>query len=396
MSLNSTPRSNRLHIGIFGNRNVGKSSLINALTGQQISLVSDTPGTTTDPVYKSFELAGFGPVVFVDTAGFDDEGEIGALRISRTEQAVQKCDIALLLFDAAPTALHDRWSDILKEKKIPILAVVTKSTKLNVELLSGDIRARYGFEVLSVDSAAGSGIDALRKKIAAMAPDDFWDISIVGDLAGENDTVLLVMPQDIQAPKGRLILPQVQTTRELLDKKCVVISCTADKMQQALDSLANPPHLIITDSQVFDLVYPLKPKESLLTSFSVLFAGYKGDIKEFMEGAKAIYSLKETSRVLVAEACAHAPAEEDIGRVKIPNLMAKKLGFRPQIEFVRGNDFPKDLSGYDLIIHCGACMFSRKHVLNRMQAAKDAGVPICNYGIVLASLNGILDKIVTA
>ena len=202
MSLNSTPRSNRLHIGIFGNRNVGKSSLINALTGQQISLVSDTPGTTTDPVYKSFELAGFGPVVFVDTAGFDDEGEIGALRISRTEQAVQKCDIALLLFDAAPTALHDRWSDILKEKKIPVLAVVTKSTKLNVELLSGDIRARYGFEVLSVDSAAGSGIDALRKKIAAMAPDDFWDISIVGDLAGENDTVLLVMPQDIQAPKA--------------------------------------------------------------------------------------------------------------------------------------------------------------------------------------------------
>jgi len=391
MSLNDTPRANRLHIGLFGVRNAGKSSLINALTGQEISLVSDTPGTTTDPVYKSFELAGFGPVVFIDTAGFDDEGELGGLRIQKTREALQKCDIALVL-QPVQNDIYAKWVQTIKQRKIPVLAVATRADSADTTAVRMAAEA-YGLPFAAADSVTGTGIDALRKKIAAMAPDDFWDISIVGDLARENDTVLLVMPQDIQAPKGRLILPQVQTMRELLDKKCVVISCTADKMQQALSSLSAPPHLIITDSQVFDRVYPLKPKESLLTSFSVLFAGYKGDIHEFMQGAAAIERLSETSRVLIAEACAHAPAEEDIGRVKIPNLMTKKLGFRPQIDFVRGNDFPQDLSGYDLIIHCGACMFSRKHVLNRMQSAKEQGVPICNYGIVLAFLNGILDKI---
>jgi len=391
MSLNDTPRANRLHIGLFGVRNAGKSSLINALTGQEISLVSDTPGTTTDPVYKSFELAGFGPVVFIDTAGFDVEGELGGLRIQKTREALQKCDIALVL-QPVQNDIYAKWVQTIKQRKIPVLAVATRADSADTTAVRMAAEA-YGLPFAAADSVTGTGIDALRKKIAAMAPDDFWDISIVGDLARENDTVLLVMPQDIQAPKGRLILPQVQTMRELLDKKCVVISCTADKMQQALSSLSAPPHLIITDSQVFDRVYPLKPKESLLTSFSVLFAGYKGDIHEFMQGAAAIERLSETSRVLIAEACAHAPAEEDIGRVKIPNLMTKKLGFRPQIDFVRGNDFPQDLSGYDLIIHCGACMFSRKHVLNRMQSAKEQGVPICNYGIVLAFLNGILDKI---
>ena len=387
MSIQDTPRASRLHIGLFGRRNAGKSSLINALTGQEISLVSPVAGTTTDPVYKSFELAGVGPVVFIDTAGLDDVGDLGALRVERTRQALDKTDVAILVLTEAPME-ELPWLDLLKEKGRPVLAVLNKSDTLpSPDLTAEGLSEILGLPVLPVSAATGKNIDKLRTALAETAPPDFWELSITGDL------VLLVMPQDIQAPKGRLILPQVQTIRELLDKKCTVVSCTADCIETTLQALARPPKLIITDSQAFPTVWESKPAESLLTSFSILFAGYKGDIDEFLAGAKAIDGLVENSRVLIAEACAHAPKEEDIGRVKIPRLLRKKVGEGLSVDFVRGNDFPEDLSPYDLVIHCGACMFNRQNVMSRIAQAKNQNTPICNYGVVLAALNGILDKV---
>ncbi len=393
MSIQDTPRASRLHIGLFGRRNAGKSSLINALTGQEISLVSPVAGTTTDPVYKSFELAGVGPVVFIDTAGLDDVGDLGALRVERTRQALDKTDVAILVLTEAPME-ELPWLDLLKEKGRPVLAVLNKSDTLpSPDLTAEGLSEILGLPVLPVSAATGKNIDKLRTALAEAAPPDFWELSITGDLAQTGDLVLLVMPQDIQAPKGRLILPQVQTIRELLDKKCTVVSCTADCIETTLQALARPPKLIITDSQAFPTVWKSKPAESLLTSFSILFAGYKGDIDEFLAGAKAIDGLVENSRVLIAEACAHAPKEEDIGRVKIPRLLRKKVGEGLSVDFVRGNDFPEDLSPYDLVIHCGACMFNRQHVMSRIAQAKNQNTPICNYGVVLAALNGILDKV---
>jgi [FeFe] hydrogenase H-cluster maturation GTPase HydF len=260
--------------------------------------------------------------------------------------------------------------------------------------VSSLVEAVLGEKPLLVSAKEKQGMEEIRLAILEKLPQDFEQPSITGNLVGENDLVLLVMPQDIQAPKGRLILPQVQTMRELLDKKCLIMSCTTDKLPQTLQALAYPPKLIITDSQVFKTVYELKPEESMLTSFSVLMAGYKGDIRQFVEGASAIDSLTESSHILIAEACAHAPMTEDIGRVKIPRLLRKKIGEGLQIDMVSGSDFPKDLSKYDLIIHCGACMFNRKHVMNRLESASIQRVPMTNYGITLAHLMGILDKIV--
>lgn len=393
MSIQDTPRAGRLHIGLFGKRNAGKSSLINALTGQDISLVSPVAGTTTDPVYKSFELRGVGPVVFVDTAGFDDQGELGDLRVEKTRQAVEKTDLAILVFTDEPKE-ELSWLALFREKKVPVLAVLNKCDELeNPAALKESLAKALDLPVLAVSAKSGEHINTLRQEIIRLTPDDFWDLSITGDLAKAGDAVLLVMPQDIQAPKGRLILPQVQTTRELLDKKCSVVSCTADCLDSTLRALAHPPALIITDSQAFPTVWKAKPAESLLTSFSILFAAYKGDIQAFLDGAKAIGALTEDSKILVAEACAHAPTEEDIGREKIPGLLRKKIGAGLSFDFVRGNAFPDDLSPYALIIHCGACMFNRRHVLNRIAQAEQQGIPICNYGVVLASLAGILDKV---
>lgn len=394
MSIQDTPRASRLHIGLFGNRNAGKSSLINALTGQEISLVSSVAGTTTDPVYKSFELHGVGPVVFIDTAGLDDVGELGALRVEKTRQAVEKTDLAILVLTGAPKE-ELPWFQLFREKKLPVLVVLNQcDTLADVPSLQAAISHQLGdLPVLAVSAKTGEGISQLRQEIIRQAPDDFWDLSITGSLAQPGDLILLVMPQDLQAPKGRLILPQVQTIRELLDKKCSVMSCTVDCLDATLAALSRPPKLIITDSQAFPAVWTKKPSESLLTSFSILFAGYKGDIQAFLDGAKAIGNLTEHSTVLIAEACAHAPLSEDIGREKIPRLLRKAIGQGLSFDFVRGSDFPKDLSPYDLIIHCGACMFNRRHVLNRIAQAEAQGVPICNYGVVLAYLAGILDKV---
>ena len=403
MNLVHTPNANRLHIALFGKRNSGKSSLINALTGQDTALVSDTPGTTTDPVQKAMEIHGIGPCLFIDTPGFDDEGELGNRRIERTWKAVEKTDIALLLCAGGGSAeetgepdfteeLH--WLEQLKAKNIPTILLINKADiRKNTASLAIRIKETFGSQPIPVSAKEKTGVELIRQAILEKLPEDFDQQSITGSLVTEGDLVLLVMPQDIQAPKGRLILPQVQTIRELLDKKCLIMSCTTDKLRETLQALSRPPKLIITDSQVFKTVYEQKPEESRLTSFSVLFAGYKGDIRYYVKSASAIGSLTESSRVLIAEACTHAPLSEDIGRVKLTHLLRKRIGEKLSIDIVAGTDFPQDLTPYSLVIHCGACMFNRKYVLSRIERARLQNVPMTNYGVAIAFLNGILNQI---
>lgn len=394
MSLTSTPRSNRLHIGIYGKRNSGKSSLINALTGQKIALVSDVAGTTADPVYKYMEIHGIGPCMFIDTAGFDDVGELGEMRVGQTRKAMDKTDIALVVWGDTQTEEEYDWIDAFKKRNTPVIPVINKSDILtDIEPLALEIKARLGVPPLIVSAKTREGMDHIREALIRSLPKDYEAESITGNLCSDSDLVMLIMPQDTQAPKGRLILPQVQTIRELLDKKCIVHSATADRFDEAIACLANPPKLIITDSQVFKTVYDKKPPESKLTSFSVLFAAYKGDLDYFVEGSKALDHLTESSRILIAEACTHAPLEEDIGREKIPNMLRKRVGKGLSVDVVAGNDFPQDLTPYDLVIHCGGCMFNRKHVLSRVERARSQGVPMCNYGVTIAHLSGFLDKI---
>lgn len=403
MNLVHTPNANRLHIALFGKRNSGKSSLINALTGQDTALVSDTPGTTTDSVQKAMEIHGIGPCLFIDTPGFDDEGELGNRRIERTWKAVEKTDIALLLCAGGGSAeetgepdfteeLH--WLEQLKAKNIPTILLINKADiRKNTASFAIRIKETFGSQPIPVSAKEKTGVELIRQAILEKLPEDFDQQSITGSLVTEGDLVLLVMPQDIQAPKGRLILPQVQTIRELLDKKCLIMSCTTDKLRETLQALSRPPKLIITDSQVFKTVYEQKPEESRLTSFSVLFAGYKGDIRYYVKSASAIGSLTESSRVLIAEACTHAPLSEDIGRVKLPHLLRKRIGEKLSIDIVAGTDFPQDLTPYSLVIHCGACMFNRKYVLSRIERARLQNVPMTNYGVAIAFLNGILNQI---
>jgi len=394
MSMENTPRSNRIHIGIFGKRNSGKSSLINALTGQEIAVVSDFAGTTTDPVYKAMEIHGLGACVFIDTAGLDDEGELGALRIKQTMRAMERTDIALIVCIDDQIDQELQWSKWLKEKNTPILWILNKADlHADSEQIARRIEKRCGQMPLIVSARNREGMEEIRRSMIGQFPDETMERGIVGRLVSAGDVVMLVMPQDIQAPKGRLILPQVQTIRELLDRKCLVMSCTTENITSMLQALVEPPKLIITDSQVFKTVYELKPEASRLTSFSVLFAQYKGDIDYYIEGANAISQLTEKSKVLIAEACTHAPLTEDIGRVKIPRMLRKRIGEGLQIDMVSGTDFPEDLSSYDLVIHCGACMFNRKYVLNRVAQARNQHIPMTNYGVVIAYINGILDKI---
>lgn len=387
--LQETPAAQRLHIALYGRRNAGKSSLINALTGQQVALVSPVAGTTADPVKKAMELHPIGPVLFIDTAGYDDEGELGQLRVEATRDTLTRADVALLVIAGAPSQEDLQWAQQLKEQNTPFLVVQTKGDLAAPAQLPPDLAER----AVAVSAATGEGIEALRAALTALVPEDFGRQDLTRGLCSAGDVVLLVMPQDIQAPKGRLILPQVRTIRHLLDLKCTVVSTTADGLDGALAALSAPPKLIITDSQCFPLVAAKKPGESLLTSFSILMAADKGDIDAFAQGAKAIGTLTQHSRVLIAEGCTHAPLEEDIGRVKIPNLLRKRVGQGLQVDVVAGNDFPHDLTGYDLVIHCGGCMFNRAYVLSRLAQAQGQGVPMTNYGVAIAYLTGILNQV---
>lgn len=395
MSLQQTPTANRLHIGFFGRCNSGKSTLINAFTAQDVTIVSPVAGTTTDVVQKNIELHGLGPCTLLDTAGFDDpSSDLGALRLARTSQASEKVDIAVIVFDSADLSEEEAWVAHFREQHTPVVAVVSKCDLRTPDAAWLEkIAALVDDDVLTLDITRPDDMVALRYKLASVNPLK-EEPEITHGLVQDGDLVLLVMPQDIQAPKGRLILPQVQTIRELLDKRALVLSVTPDHLEDALAALKEPPALIITDSQVFAYVYERTPKASKLTSFSVLFAGLKGDLPTYIAGAEAIASLKPDARVLIAELCSHAPLEEDIGRVKIPRKLRERYGEGITVDIAAGEDFPEDLSGYDLIIQCGACMVNRKLVQNRITRAKKAGVPITNYGITIAWLNGILDQIV--
>lgn len=370
-------KANRVHIGIFGDTNSGKSTLLNLLSGQSVSLVSEVRGTTTDPVYKAMEIQGVGASTLIDTAGFEDDSELGAQRMKRTSKVLDECDIYIYVERGEK---NKRLLGALAARKKPLIKVFNGSqlgdASVNIELPEGYI----AFEKDAV-------LDAIREA----AKDVSGDRPLLEGLLSGGESVLLVMPQDIQAPKGRLILPQVQTMRALLDLGCSITSCKTEDMKRTLDLLKEPPALIITDSQVFAEVYALKPEESNITSFSILMARSKGDIDELVKGAAAIDALNENSRVLISEACTHAPLEEDIGRVKIPALLRKKYG-NMSIDFSRGLDFPEELD-YDLIIMCGSCMFNRAHVLSRIEKARAAGVPVTNYGVTISKLKGIIDKV---
>ena len=393
-AFNRTPQSERIHIALFGRRNAGKSSLINALTGQQIALVSDVPGTTTDPVVKSMEILPLGPCVLIDTAGFDDSGKVGELRTERTREVIKQTDIAVLVTEGKDLSDETAWAALLKQAGIPYVAALNKIDVLGEvsSTLLADMAKRLGCDVIPVSATQGNGLDLLRQTLARLVPDN-ERLSLTGDLAHPGDTVLLVMPQDPQAPKGRLILPQVQVLRDLMDKRCTAICCTTEDIDRTLAALKEPPHLVITDSQVFDIVEKKKPEISLLTSFSVLMAAHKGDIRFFVKSAMAIDRMTSRSRVLIAEACTHAPLAEDIGRVKIPRMLRQRVGDGLLIDIVAGKDFPEDVTAYDLVIHCGACMFNRKFMSSRVMQCRRQGTPMTNYGIAIAHIKGILDKV---
>ena len=391
---NRAPQSERLHIALFGRRNAGKSSLINALTGQQIALVSDVPGTTTDPVIKSMEILPLGPCVLIDTAGFDDSGKVGDLRTERTREVIKQTDIAILVTDGISLDDEVAWAGLLKQANVPYVAVLNKVDMMQEvpSTLLTNMAKQLGCDIIPVSAKNGTGLDLLRKTLAGLMPES-GNLSLTGSLVQAGDTVLLVMPQDPQAPKGRLILPQVQTLRDLMDKGCIAICCTTEDIDRTLAALREPPRLIITDSQVFDIVEQKRPANSLLTSFSVLMAAHKGEIRFFVRSAMAIDRLTEQSRVLIAEACTHAPLAEDIGREKIPRMLRQRVGQGLTVDIVAGKDFPKDLTSYDLVIHCGGCMFNRKFMLSRIDQCRHQGTPMTNYGITIAHLKGILDKV---
>lgn len=388
----STPKSERVHISLFGRTNAGKSSLLNRLVGQDVAIVSATPGTTTDPVQKSVEINGLGAALYIDTPGLDDSTTLGGERMMRTAKSLDSTDIAIVLFTDAESKSEYQIIDECRVREIPVIAVVAQIDRLdNAAAIAQEIERRTKLRPTLLSAATGEGIDELLTRVVAIGKGE--ERLITEGFCKAGDKVLLVMPQDKAAPKGRLIQPQVQTIRELLDRGCIPICCTPDRMAEALASLSKAPELIITDSQVFEEAYKLKPEESVLTSFSILFARYKGDIKLFTEGVKALKNLSESSRILIAEACSHTPQNEDIGRVKLPRILRKRFGEGLHIDIVGGADYPEDLTQYDLVIHCGACMFNRRHVLSRIERAREQGVAITNYGVILAALTNILDRV---
>lgn len=392
--MQSTPSSERVHISIFGRCNAGKSTLVNRLTGQDVAIVSPIAGTTTDPVQKPMEINGLGAAIIIDTPGLDDNTLLGGERVARSNKVLDRTDIAVILLSEGDYTSELRLMEECRVREIPVVVALSHSDSITD--LDGALKRAeevVGQSVIAISALTGEGVEELTKAIVAIRPAE--ERYITEGFCKAGDRVLLVMPQDKSAPKGRLIQPQVQTIRELLDRGCIPICCTPDRMAEALATLVTPPELIITDSQAFNEVYSLKPEASTLTSFSILFARYKGDIRLFTEGVKALKRLSPTSRILIAEACTHTPQNEDIGRVKLPRLLRKKFGESLNIDIVGGADYPEDLTPYDMVIHCGACMFNRKHVLSRIERARKQGVAITNYGVILAALTGILERVKT-
>lgn len=395
MSLNNTPRSNRVHIAFFGRRNAGKSSIINAVTGQDLALVSDVLGTTTDPVYKSMELLPLGPVVMIDTAGLDDVGDLGELRVGKTKEVMKKTDIAVIVIDATRQELDLEllWIHDLKERKIPVLGALNKIDLLeNPDQVSDSIYETLKIPLIQVSAVTKKGIHKLKEKMALLVPEEQDKFCIVGDLIRPGDLVVLVTPIDKAAPKGRLILPQQQTIRDILESDAIAIVTKEHELSDTLNKLSQKPKLVVTDSQVFLKVAADTPKDVWMTSFSILFARYKGDLEQMVAGVKAIEKLKDGDKVLICEACTHHKQSDDIGTVKIPRWIRQKTGKNIQFDHLSGNDFDETLDGYQLIIHCGGCMLNAQAMKGRMSEAKNHEVNITNYGVVIAYVHGILER----
>lgn len=390
MSLNNTPSSERIHIGIFGKRNAGKSSVINAITGQDLAIVSDIKGTTTDPVLKSMELLPLGPVVLIDTPGLDDEGKLGTLRIRKAYQMLNKTDIAVLVVDGSigMTEEDDRILTRIKEKNIPYVIVFNKMDLIT----DASVNTRQEIHSLQVSAKNGYHIQALKELIASQLPKELTKKKIVGDLIAPLDFVVLVVPIDSAAPKGRLILPQQQTIRDILDAGAVSIVVKDTELKDTLDKLAVKPKLVITDSQAFGKVSKEVPRDIPLTSFSILFARYKGNLDTLITGARTLDTLEDGDTVLISEGCTHHRQCDDIGSVKLPQWILAHTKKELHFSFTSGTEFPDDLSDYQLIVHCGGCMLNEREVKYRMKCALDQNVPITNYGIAIAHMKGILTR----
>lgn len=392
--MQSTPKGMRIHIGIFGKRNVGKSSILNALTKQDISIVSSTAGTTTDPVEKSMELLPLGPVLFVDTAGIDDEGALGLQRVEKTKKVIDRIDLAIIACDINgfcefETLLIKEFQD----RKTPFIITVNKTDKgeISSEKLEG--LKKYEVQIVKTSALLNQGIDDLKQAIIKNVPEEFFtDNSIASDLIPPGETAVLVVPIDLEAPKGRLILPQVQTIRDLLDNDSIAIVTKERELRKTLDNLKTPPALVITDSQAFLKVSADVPKSIRLTSFSILFARFKGELNEFVKGTLAIEKLKSGDKVLICESCTHHAIGDDIGRVKIPRWITQYTGKKLEFVHYAGHDFPENIKDYALIIHCGACMTNKREILSRILKAKEANVPITNYGLTIAYSLGIFER----
>ena len=392
--MNAAPRGVRLHIGIFGRRNVGKSSLLNALTRQQVSIVSPEPGTTTDPVEKPMELLPLGPVLFIDTAGIDDVGALGAQRVERTRKAIERTDLAILvLAEEGLGSLEIGLLDAFEERKIPVLPVLNKTDLGMPADATVDRLLHRGLKPVTTVASKGEGMAALREALVALAPDEYLNApTILSDLVPAGELAVLVVPVDKEAPKGRLILPQSQAIRDLLDHDCYAMVVTERELRDALDRLKRKPALVVTDSQAFLKVAADTPPDVPMTSFSILFARQKGDLMQFARGALAIDSLKPGDRIAMAEACSHHPIGEDIGRVKIPRWLGQYVGGPLEVEQVQGRDFMENPGRYKLVIHCGSCMLNRREVLSRIFECNRAGVPITNYGMAIAYSLGIFER----
>ncbi len=393
MSLNLTPSGERTHIGFFGLRNAGKSSLVNAVTGQSLSLVSDIAGTTTDPVKKAMELLPLGPVVIIDTPGVDDEGPLGEMRVKRTHEVLGTVHLAVLVIDATRGATEaDRGLVALFEaRKIPYLIALNKSD-LAPSTEEANLPAAWSTHLRRVSATTGEGIDALKEAMAALARGTVNSRRLVADLLEPDDVVVLVIPIDESAPKGRLILPQQQTIRDILDSHCTVMACRETDLKKTLAALARPPRLVITDSQVFGRVAADLPADTPLTSFSILFARYKGDLPALVRGASALSSLRDGDRVLIAEGCTHHRQCNDIGTVKMPGWIRAFSGVEPTFSFTSGGEFPPDLADFRLVVHCGGCMLGEPEMADRMARCAAAGVPMVNYGVAIAHMHGILRR----